>query len=78
MVGPFPGWGAGFGHGAILFGALAVVVGAIVALFLFVALVAFLFLLVRFLIVGTKAAELYIAEHAAREEPAASEATDEA
>lgn len=64
---PFPGpgpFGGGPSHvGAAILGGLGVVFGMIVATLLLVALVAFLILLVRFLIVGTKAAELYVARH---------------
>ena len=63
---PFPGprgilgdlFGATFGVGAI-------VVGILAASVVFVAIVAMLFLVVRFLLATTKAAELYVAERRA-------------
>ena len=67
VPGPFGGAAAHIG-GALLSG-LGVLFGMVAASVVLVGAVALLILLIRFLIVGTKAAELYLAQH--RDEVAA-------
>jgi len=76
MIGPFPGPHLPFPHGiaaafAGLLGVGGLIVGVLVALLALVALAAFTVLLVRFLVVGTKAAELYVARHRDDDAPTA-------
>ena len=63
-----PGFGA-WGFLGALGHLIATVLGALVSLAAFAILIAIVFLLVRFLLVGTKAAQLYVAQHS----PAASD-----
>lgn len=58
MHNPFiPGW-PGF------FGTFSAILGAFIGFLLFAAVVVVLFFLVRFLLIGTRAAQLYVNEHA--------------
>lgn len=66
-----PGWG--FGIGAALSGIL----GTLFSLLVLVVAVALIFLLVRFLLIATKAAQLYIAQHERQARPSAAVAADE-
>ena len=56
-----PGFGWGFGHG--LFSVFANVVAGLAFMLCVTITLAVLFLLVRFLLVGTRAAQLYVARH---------------
>jgi predicted lipid-binding transport protein (Tim44 family) len=55
------GFGWGFGHG--LMGVFVNIVGAFLWIICASVLIGVLFLLVRFLLVGTRAAQLYVAKH---------------
>jgi predicted lipid-binding transport protein (Tim44 family) len=55
----YPGFGRGGGFGPIV----SLIASGIVAVLFFLVAVGLLFLLVRFLLVGTRAAQLYIARH---------------
>ena len=55
------GMGYGLGHGFI--GVIGALVYALFALLVLVVVVGLIFLLVRFLLVATRAAQLYVAEH---------------
>lgn len=52
----WPGWGFGIGQ------ALSGVLGAVFSLLVLVVTIAVVFLLVRFLLIATKAAQLYVAQ----------------
>jgi hypothetical protein len=60
----FPGRGPGELLHALL-GAMGALLGVVIAITALIALAAFLVLLVRFLIAGTRAADLYVATHRA-------------
>ncbi|MEO7122500.1 MAG: hypothetical protein ABI400_05180, partial [Lacisediminihabitans sp.] len=56
-------FGFGYGWGNNVAGLLATIVSGLFALLILVIVVGLIFLLVRFLLVATRAAQLYVAEH---------------
>jgi len=66
-------YGWGFGHGAIATG--AIVLQLFIAFIAFAVVAGLIFLLVRFLLVATRAAQLYVNQHDTARLPQAPEAT---
>ncbi|HXD62612.1 MAG TPA: hypothetical protein VN619_11885, partial [Lacisediminihabitans sp.] len=53
----------GYGWGHHLFGIIGTFISGLFALLMLVVIVGLIFLLVRFLLVATRAAQLYVAQH---------------